>query len=137
MEPATGYQSAILARLAGHVYTVERHQQLAYGAATCLQQLQLENVSIYVGDGSLGWPLEAPYDRVLVTAAAPEVPRRLLEQLAPEGLLVIPVGAADKQELLVFQRVANDFQRTSLGNCVFVPLIGEEGWHEPVGQDSE
>src|SRR5438132_11554754 len=74
----SGYQTAILARLAAHVYTIERHQQLAYQAAQRLLQLELRNVSLYVGDGSLGWPDEAPYDRILVTAAAPEIPTQLL-----------------------------------------------------------
>jgi protein-L-isoaspartate(D-aspartate) O-methyltransferase len=126
----SGYQTAILARLAGHVYSVERYQQLAWQAATHLIQLGIENVSLFVGDGSLGWPDAAPYDRILVTAAAPEVPAQLLAQLAPEGRLVIPVGSHERQDLQVIQRGPEGTHVQSLGTCVFVPLIGEAGWHE-------
>ncbi len=126
----SGYQTAILARLAGHVYSVERYQQLAWQAATHLIQLGIENVSLFVGDGSLGWPDAAPYDRILVTAAAPEVPAQLLAQLAPEGRLVIPVGSHERQDLQVILRGPEGTHVQSLGTCVFVPLIGEAGWHE-------
>src|ERR1700737_838538 len=100
----SGYQAAILARLAAHVFSIERHQQLAYLAAEHLMALGVSNVSLYVGDGSLGWPDAAPYDRILVTAAAPEVPSLLVEQLVSGGLLVIPVGSHERQDLLVVQR---------------------------------
>lgn len=126
----SGYQTALLARLAGHVYSVERYQQLAWQAATHLIQLGIENVSLFVGDGSLGWPDAAPYDRILVTAAAPEVPAQLLAQLAPEGRLVIPVGSHERQDLQVILRGPEGTHVQSLGTCVFVPLIGEAGWHE-------
>lgn len=126
----SGYQTAILAHLAAHVYSIERHQKLAYQAAQHLMQLGLQNVSIYVGDGSLGWPIAAPYDRILVTAAAPEVPSLLVEQLVSGGLLVIPVGSHERQDLLVVQRTPSGAEIRSLGGCVFVPLIGEKGWSE-------
>jgi protein-L-isoaspartate(D-aspartate) O-methyltransferase len=126
----SGYQTAILAHLATYVYSIERHQKLAYQAAQHLTQVGLPNVSIYVGDGSLGWPDAAPYDRILVTAAAPEVPSLLVEQLVSGGLLVIPVGSHERQDLLVVQRTPSGSEIRSLGGCVFVPLIGEKGWSE-------
>lgn len=126
----SGYQTAILAHLAMHVYSIERHRKLAYLAAQHVTQLGLQNVSIYVGDGSLGWPDAAPYDRILVTAAAPEVPSLLVEQLVSGGLLVIPVGSHERQDLLVVQRTPSGSEIRSLGGCVFVPLIGEKGWSE-------
>lgn len=126
----SGYQTAILARLAAHVYSIERHQQLAYQAAQRLLQLELCNISLYVSDGSLGWPDAAPYDRILVTAAAPEVPTQLLDQLVTWGMLVIPVGSQERQDLLVVHRAPWGPEIRSLGSCVFVPLVGEKGWHE-------
>jgi protein-L-isoaspartate(D-aspartate) O-methyltransferase len=126
----SGYQTAILARLTRHVYSVERHQQLAYQAVKHLLQLGLQNVSVYVGDGSLGWPDGAPYDRILVTAAAPEVPEQLLSQLVIWGILVIPVGSHDRQDLLIVYRAPWGPEMRSLGSCVFVPLLGAGGWNE-------
>jgi len=126
----SGYQTAILARLAAHVYSIERFQQLAYQAARRLMQLAISNASLYVGDGSLGWAAAAPYDRILVTAAAPEVPQQLVDQLVTWGILVIPVGGHQRQELLVVHRAPWGPEIRSLGGCVFVPLIGEKGWSE-------
>ena len=126
----SGYQTAILARLAGYVYSVERHQQLSYQAAIRLLQVGVYNVSLYVGDGSLGWPDAAPYDRILVTAAAPAVPSLLLDQLVTWGMLVVPVGSQERQDLFVVHRAPWGPEMYSLGSCVFVPLIGQEGWDE-------
>jgi protein-L-isoaspartate(D-aspartate) O-methyltransferase len=126
----SGYQTAILARLATFVYSVERHQQLAYQAAQRLVQLELQNVSLFVGDGSLGWPAAAPFDRILVTAAAPAIPSQLFEQLVTWGILVIPVGSQERQDLLVVHRAPWGPETRSLGGCVFVPLVGEKGWSE-------
>src|SRR6059036_1177233 len=126
----SGYQTAILARLAARVYSIERFQQLAYQAARRLMQLAISNASLYVGDGSLGWAAAAPYDRILVTAAAPEVPQQLVDQLVTWGILVIPVGGHQRQELLVVHRAPWGPEIRSLGGCVFVPLIGEKGWSE-------
>jgi len=124
----SGYQTAVLARLAAHIYSVERFQQLAYQAALHLLQLKLTNVSLYVGDGSKGWPDAAPYDRIIVTAAAPDLPRQLYEQLEIWGILVIPIGGPDRQDLMLVRRAPWGPETRSLGGCVFVPLIGEEGW---------
>ena len=126
----SGYQTAILSQLVTFVYSVERNEQLAFLAAQRLAQLELPNVSVYVGDGSLGWPDTAPYDRILVTAAAPEVPDHLVEQLVTWGMLVIPVGSYERQDLLVVHRAPWGKEIRTLGSCVFVPLVGEGGWHE-------
>ena len=132
----SGYQTAILSQLAAYVYSIERHQRLAYTAARHLYPDYASNVSIYVGDGSLGWPDAAPYDRILVTAAAPEVPLHLIEQLAVGGLLVIPIGQRDRQDLRVLWRERavqggeTAIREISLGACVFVPLVGQQGWHD-------
>lgn len=124
----SGYQTAILARLAAHIYSVERHQQLSYQAAQHLEQLALHNISLYVADGTLGWPAAAPYDRILVTAAAPSLPTHLLDQLEIWGMLVVPVGGQDRQDLLVVHRAPWGPEIRTLGSCVFVPLVGEKGW---------
>ncbi len=126
----SGYQTAILARLASHVYSIERFHQLAAQAACRLQKLALSNVSIYVGDGSLGWPEQAPYDRIIVTAAAPVIPARLVLQLTRNGILIVPVGVREHQDLLSVRRTTGQPEIHNLGGCLFVPLIGAEGWGE-------
>jgi protein-L-isoaspartate(D-aspartate) O-methyltransferase len=126
----SGYQTAILARLAGYVYSIERIQQLACLALKRLEKLGSSNVSIFVGDGSLGWPDQAPYDRILVAAAAPGVSEQLFSQLVLWGKMVIPVGGHERQELFVINRAPWGPERRSLGGCIFVPLVGAEGWSE-------
>lgn len=126
----SGYQTAILAQLAAHVYSVERIQQLACAAYSRVTKLGMGNVTIYIGDGSLGWPEQAPYDRIIVTAAAPEVPAHLFNQLVSWGMMIIPVGKSDRQELLVVHRAPWGPEVRSLGGCLFVPLLGEAGWRD-------
>ena len=126
----SGYQTAILARLAGYVYSIERFQQLACLAFKRLEKLGCSNVSVLVGDGSLGWPDQAPYDCILVTAAAPEVSEHLYRQLGLWGKMVIPVGAQERQELFVVHRTPWGPEKRSLGGCIFVPLVGAAGWSE-------
>lgn len=126
----SGYQTAILSRLATNVYSIERHQLLSDQSAERLIRLGRRNISYAVRDGSLGWPEVAPFDRILVTAAAPQVPPQLIAQLKIEGLLIIPVGSHRQQELQVVQRLLQGTQTRSLGHCVFVPLVGKEGWRE-------
>jgi len=126
----SGYQTAILARLASHVYSVERYQQLAYHACCRMQKQSISNVSVYIGDGSLGWPDEAPYDRILVTAASPVIPARLLLQLVYGGILVVPVGMREYQDLLWIRRTLDKPEIRNLGGCLFVPLVGVDGWEE-------
>jgi len=126
----SGYQTAILSPLAAYVHSVESIQQLACLAARRLAKLKLSNVSIYVGDGTLGWPDQAPYDCILVTAAAPELSEQLFMQLVPWGRMVIPVGSYQHQELLSVVRAPWGPEIRYLGGCVFVPLVGAEGWSE-------
>lgn len=126
----SGYQAAILAYLAGEVYTVERIAQLAQQAEVAVRQLGLENVHFHIGDGSLGLAQYAPYDRIIVTAAAPQVPDALLEQLAEGGLLVIPVGGRGNQTLQRWQRKDQDFEKEAIVPVAFVPLKGAFGWEE-------
>jgi protein-L-isoaspartate(D-aspartate) O-methyltransferase len=128
----SGYAAAILARLAHQVYTVERHPDLADAAVQRLTGLGFRNVSIRVGDGSLGWPEHAPYDAIAVSAGGPGVPRALLEQLAPGGRMVIPVGEHRGLQRLVRVTRARDGKLSSedLGDVRFVPLVGSQGWSE-------
>jgi protein-L-isoaspartate(D-aspartate) O-methyltransferase len=127
----SGYQTAILARLAREVITIERHAALAAGAERVLHELGVSNVRVIVGDGSEGYAEQAPYDRILVTAGAPAVPESLQAQLADDGRLVIPVGSAGHQVLTVIDRHGTEFVRREGEGCVFVPLIGRHGWGGP------
>jgi protein-L-isoaspartate(D-aspartate) O-methyltransferase len=124
----SGYQAAILAELAAEVVTVERVAALAERAAAVLAELGYHNVRVHVAGEALGWPEDAPYDGIVVTAGAPEVPRALLNQLAPGGRLVIPVGARDVQELLLVVKTARGLATRRLGPCRFVPLVGNGAW---------
>jgi protein-L-isoaspartate(D-aspartate) O-methyltransferase len=125
----SGYQAAVLAELAREVWSVERIPALGAEAAALLAELGYTNVRVLCADGSLGWPDQAPYDAVIVTAAAPAPPPSLLAQLSPDGgRLVAPVGDRDLQVLAVVERRGTEYvTRRSIG-CRFVPLLGEEGW---------
>ncbi len=118
-----GYQTAVLAPLVKEVYTVERIHELLRRSRQRLRDLDLYNVRFRQGDGWLGWPKYAPYDGIIVTAAAPELPERLLEQLAPAGSMIIPVGPVGRQELTRVVRQDDHFESTSLGAVSFVPLV--------------
>lgn len=125
----SGYQAAVLASMDLEVYTVERLPELAEEARRRLDELGIDDVHLRVGDGTLGWPEEAPFQGVIVTAAAPEAPGPLLDQLDPEGgRLVIPVGSRDLQDLVAYERSGTEVTREVLMGCRFVPLLGEEGW---------
>jgi protein-L-isoaspartate(D-aspartate) O-methyltransferase len=124
----SGYQTAILARLAEDVVSVERIPPLAERAREVLGHLGYGNVEVHAGGEGLGWPEAAPFDAIIVTAAAPEVPRELLDQLAPGGRLVIPVGGRDLQELVRIVKTPEGAQRHNLGPCRFVPLLGKGAW---------
>ncbi len=126
----SGYQAAILACLAHRVHTIERHPALAERARQTLHELGYVNVSVCVGDGTLGWPEAAPFAAVLVTAGAPHPPQPLLDQLDEGGRLVIPVGGRGFQELEVWQREGGIFTREAVIPVAFVPLRGEHGWSE-------
>ncbi len=125
-----GYQAAVLAYLGAKVYTVERNAKLAQAARERLKRLGYENVEVITGDGSEGYAPAAPYQVILVTAAAPRVPETLLDQLAEAGRLVIPVGDLHHQTLFVITRRGNEFSQEALDPCQFVPLIGKHGWPE-------
>lgn len=124
----SGYQTAILAELASEVCTVERIAALSEKAQATLADRGYANVRYRVGDGTLGWPEEAPFDRVIVTAGAPRVPEPLKLQLADGGRLVIPVGGGHGQDLFIVTREGEDFRTEKGTGCIFVKLIGEEGW---------
>jgi len=124
----SGYQTAVLAQLCSKVYSVERIKSLADRAIRRLDALGCYNVLVRVGDGSLGWSEEAPFDAVLVAAAAQSVPESLLEQLGVHGRLVMPVGDASSQVLRKAERQAEGIRWTDLGGCVFVKLIGDQAW---------
>lgn len=124
----SGYQTAILSRMAEHVFSIERHPGLAEAAGRIMEGLAISNVDIRVGDGTVGLAEEAPFDRILVTAGAPAVPEALKEQLAEAGRLVIPVGPAGFQHLTVVNRSGTRFEEEQRESCVFVPLIGRHGW---------
>ena len=125
----TGYQTAVLALLAKHVFTVERIAALQQQAAANLAELNLSNITMSVGDGSLGLEAHAPYDRILGTAAAPKVPRPLVDQLVDGGVLVIPVGGEREQTIVRVIRKGRRTVETPMLACRFVQLIGQEGWH--------
>ena len=132
----SGYQAAILAELAEQVITVERVAALAESAAQRLRELGYDNVAVRLSEeGTLGWPTEAPYDAILVTAGAPRVPQGLVEQLDIGGRLVIPVGKRYVQQLLSVQREKQGTRVTRHGQCRFVPLIGDDAWPEEEGSE--
>jgi len=124
----SGYQAAILAELAADVFTVERLPQLSAAAKNTLEQLGYANVHYRVGDGTLGWPEEAPFDGIIVPAGAPGVPESLKEQLSDGGRLVIPVGDRYGQDLLRLTNKGGKIYEQDICKCTFVKLIGEEGW---------
>jgi protein-L-isoaspartate(D-aspartate) O-methyltransferase len=127
----SGYQAAVLAQLGCTVVSVERHAELADAARTRLDELGLDDrIRVVVGDGSVGRPEDAPFDAIVVTAAAPVIPPALPGQLVDGGRLVVPVGKWQRQELVLIVRHGEAFERRDCGACVFVPLIGESGFAE-------
>jgi len=129
----SGYQAAVLSQLAQFVFSVERVASLARQAKQVLDHLGIENVSVKVMDGTLGWRAQAPYDAILVTAGAPEVPTPLVEQLTDGGRLVVPVGPRETQVLKVVQRRGQRTMVSELKGACFVPLIGRHGWEDRSG----
>ena len=126
-----GYQAAILSHLAKIVFTIESRSQLAAAATARLDRLGYKNVHVHCGDGTLGLAEFAPFDAILVAAAAPVVPEPLRSQLAEGGRMILPVGDAENQELRLIERLGNSFNTRTLDSCRFVPLIGFHGWKEP------
>lgn len=126
----SGYQAAILSLLGKEVYTIERIAELAHQARERLRRLGYQNIHFGVGDGSVGWPEHAPFDAIIVTAAAPHLPQTLMDQLAEGGRFIAPVGDADKQTLYLFKRQNGEIFKRRLCECRFVPLIGADGFEE-------
>lgn len=124
----SGYQAAILSRLVAQVYTVERHRELSERAQVVCEELGYTNIAFRLVGDEQGWPEEAPFDAIMVTAGAPRVPADLLAQLASPGRLVIPVGAEDTQTLLLIQKGPEGIQETAITPCRFVPYVGVGGW---------
>lgn len=127
----SGYSTAVLSRLVKEVYGVEKEASLMAQAENRFKELGLPNIRLKPGDGTLGWPEEAPYDSILVTAAAPEIPKSLLKQLKIGGVMILPVGGRMEQNLVrVIKRTEEHYQEKTLYGVRFVPLIGKEGWEK-------
>lgn len=124
----SGYQTAILALLGFEVISIERIPELSVLAENRLKALKLANVTLKVADGTLGFPARAPYDAIIISAASPEPPQPLLDQLALPGRMVLPVGSQQSQTLIVLEKSKAGVKQQTLGECVFVPLIGRFGW---------
>lgn len=126
----SGYQTALLAELAAQVFTVERIKSLGRRAKELLDRLGYTNINYKIFDGTYGWRDQGPYDAILVTAAAPDVPKTLVEQLKDGGRMVLPIGDSERQELVRVTVKNGAVQKTVLNHCLFVPLVGKYGWPE-------
>jgi protein-L-isoaspartate(D-aspartate) O-methyltransferase len=126
----TGYQAAVLSKLCARVFTIERINELALRAAELFRALKIHNVSVKVFDGTFGWSDQAPFDRIIIAAAGPEVPEPLVQQLARTGRLIMPIGEAGKQRLARVTRVGTGIRIADCGEAEFVPLVGKFGWRE-------
>lgn len=124
----SGYQTAILAVLGANVFTIERHRELAQQSRSIFESMALHSIAIRIGDGTIGWKEYAPYQGIIVTAAAPQLPNAFYKQLSDGGRLVIPIGGEKKQTLFVFTKTGDTYEKEALCPCSFVPLIGLEGW---------
>ncbi len=126
----TGYEAAVMSRIVREVYTIERFPSLAEAAKKIFDRLGYTNIHVVIGDGSRGYADAAPYDAIIVAAAAPRVPDALVEQLKDGGRAIVPVGEADLQQLRLISKNDGAVQRQTLDACRFVPLVGEEGYAE-------
>ena len=126
----SGYQTAILAKLAKKVYTIERHNQLTEAAQAALGRLGIQNVEYFIGDGSKGWPEKKIFDRAMITAAVPSPPQLIVDQLCENGLLVAPVGGPFTQDLIVYEKKQSSLSAKTVCGCRFVKLIGDHGFTE-------
>jgi protein-L-isoaspartate(D-aspartate) O-methyltransferase len=129
-----GYQAAVLSQIAREVFSVERWPELALSASERLARLGYENVHVHCGDGTLGLQEFAPFDAILVAAAAPAVPEPLLAQLGEGGRMILPVGDTEHQELQLIEKCGNSLHKSALEGCRFVPLVGYYGWREPTSR---
>ncbi len=126
----SGYQTALLAELAGQVFTIERIRSIGLKAQKLLERLHYMNIVFKVFDGTYGWPDQAPFDAILITASAPEIPKMLVDQLGDNGRLVVPLGGLEKQTLTLVTKEEGSVASRELGYCKFVPLVGRYGWPE-------
>jgi protein-L-isoaspartate(D-aspartate) O-methyltransferase len=126
----SGYQAAILAELSSQVYSIERFPPLAEKAESLLMDLGYSNIKIKIGDGTLGWPQESPFSRIIITAAAPQIPAPLIEQLSDNGKMVLPLGETYSQVLTLAIKQSGQIKTESICGCVFVPLVGKHA-HKP------
>jgi len=126
----SGYQTAVLGKLAKKVFTIERFSELSESAQKILSELGINNVEFYVGDGSCGWPEKHKFDRIIVTAAVPELPLMLIEQLSEDGLIISPVGYSGVQELMLYKKKKDKISQTSICSVRFVSLLGKYGFQE-------
>lgn len=126
----SGFQTAILAQFSKRVYTIERHRPLGERARIRLKKMKYANIVFKIGDGTLGWKYNGPYDKIIVTAGAPSVPKVLTDQLQDNGKLVIPSGDKWTQQLEIYQKKSTHIEKQVAGNVVFVPLIGSYAWQE-------
>lgn len=126
----SGYQTAVLARLARHVYSIERIGELSDFAIAALEELEIDNATLCVGDGTVGWPDHAPYDRILCAAASPDIPPAWADQLVEGGMMVLPIGGRGFQELIRAEKREGRIVRFPICDVRFVPLVGEHGWRE-------
>jgi len=124
----SGYQAAILAELSKEVYTIERFERLAKEAEEKLRALRYDNIYVKTDDGTLGWPEEAPFDRIIITAGTPKVPDPLIQQLSQGGIIIAPVGERFSQQLVRVRKSAQGLLEEYHTMCVFVPLVGKYGW---------
>lgn len=124
----SGYQTALLAHLVSHVYSVERIRELSVRARAAIDALRLDNVALLVGDGTIGWSRYAPYDAILVSAGAPDIPPALVDQLAEGGRMLIPIGDRETQVLTLVTKTAHGIETRDVTAVVFVPLLGRFGW---------
>jgi protein-L-isoaspartate(D-aspartate) O-methyltransferase len=127
----SGYSAAVLAKLASHVISIERVEELGETARSKLSELGVPNVEVIIGDGSRGYPAEAPYEAIAIHAATPEAPHSLISELATDGRLVVPIAAGSSDLLTAFIRENGDLRQETIGPCRFVPLIGAEGFNPP------
>ncbi len=124
----SGFQTAVLATLTSHVYSVERVRELSVRARAVLDSLRVSNIALLVGDGTIGWSKFAPYDAILVAAASPSVPEALVDQLAMNGRMLIPIGDRATQKLTLVRKTDAGIEQEDVANVTFVPLIGRFGW---------
>lgn len=124
----SGYQAAVLQEISSHIYSIERIRSLAENAKALLGSLGYSEITIKIGDGTLGWPEEAPFDAIIVTSASPSVPETLMSQLADNGRMIIPVGSKNNQRIIRITRSGDNYSKEEMLSCIFVPLIGKYGW---------